>query len=126
MVGGRDRGGRLLVQTRRPGHEVVEWVLHADPTGVMRAEAARRRQLAYPPFGAVAEVSGESDAVHATLTPLAASDAVQVLGPTTHGTGIGALVFAPDPDTLADVLGPAARAGRAAGRLRVAVDPPRV
>lgn len=126
VVGARARGGRLLVQTRRPDHEVVEWLLHADPTGIMAAEAARREQLRYPPFGAVAELSGEPDAVRAALAPLTGSASVEVIGPTAHGTGIEALVFAPDPDLLADTLGPAARAGRAAGRLRVAVDPPRV
>lgn len=126
VVGARERGGRLLIQTRHPDHEVVEWALHGDPTGVMVVEAARREQLAYPPFGAVAEISGEADAVHAALARLAVPGPVAVIGPTAHGTGLGALVFAPDPDALADALGPAARAGREVGRLRVAVDPPRV
>lgn len=124
LVGPRARGGRLVLQTRSPEHAVLAWSRTGNPEAVMDAEAARRRTLSFPPFGAVAEVSGEADAVRAALDALPPT--VTVLGPTASGTGLHALVQAADADALADALEPAARAGRAAGRLRVAVDPPRV
>ena len=80
--------------------------------------------LEFPPFGAVAEVSGEPDAVRAALAALPAG--IRVLGPSERGTGIAALTVAADADALADALAVAAPAGRAEGRVRIAVDPPRV
>lgn len=123
-VGARDRGGRMLLQTHAPHHPVVRFALDGDPAPVLDAEIARRRVLEFPPFGAVAEVSGEPDAVHAALAAL--PPAVRVLGPSERGTGLAALTVAPDADALADALALAAPAGRAEGRVRIAVDPPRV
>lgn len=124
VVGARGRGGRLVLQTRSPEHAVLEWARSGDPQAVMDAETARRRILGFPPFGAVAELSGASEAVEAALAQLPTG--VRVLGPTSRATGLTALLLASGPDALADALAPAATAGRAAGRLRVAVDPPRV
>ena len=42
LVGGRAGGGRLLLQTRLPDHEVVQAALLADPARVAAAEADRR------------------------------------------------------------------------------------
>ena len=77
---------------------------------VMAAEEARRRVLGYPPFGAVAEVSGEPDAVRAALArcrPRCARD-----GAVEQGSGLAALRVAADADALADAL---EIAGRPAG-----------
>src|SRR5690606_29239738 len=60
LVGGRAGGGRLVLQTRLPHHEVVQAALLADPGRVAAAEADRRRELAYPPATAMAVVSGPS------------------------------------------------------------------
>ena len=46
LVGGRAGGGRLLLQTRLPDHEVVQAALLADPVRVAAVEAARRAELA--------------------------------------------------------------------------------
>ena len=124
LVGARERGGRLLVQTRAPEHPIVRFALDGDPAALLAVEVERRRVLGFPPFGAVAEVSGEPDAVRATLGAL--PDTVRVLGPSARGTGLAALTSTRDPDTLADALAVAAPIGRAEGRVRIAVDPPRV
>lgn len=122
-VGNRDRGGRLLIQTRSPDHDVIRWAVTADPTALMAAEVRRRTLLGFPPSGAVAELSGEAAAVEQAV--LALRRDFRVLGPSEQGTGSRALVFAATPDALADALAHAQPLGRAAGRLRVAVDPPR-
>ena len=58
-------GGRLLVQTRLPDHEVVRRRSRSAPMLVAEAERARRRALGFPPFGGLAELSGAADAVAA-------------------------------------------------------------
>ena len=123
-AGARSRGGRLLLQTRTPEHDVVEFARSANPEALMRAERERRELLNFPPAGAVAELVGESAAVEQAV--LALRRDFQVLGPSEQGTGSSALVFAANSDALADALAVAQPLGRAAGRLRVAVDPPRV
>ena len=117
-------GGRLLLQTRTPAHDVVEFARSANPEPLMRAERERRELLSFPPAGAVAELVGETGAVEQAV--LALRRDFRVLGPSEQGTGSSALVFASNPEVLADALAVAQPLGRAAGRLRVAVDPPRV
>ncbi len=117
------------MQTRLPDHEVVRALVDAHPGLVADAEVARRRALGYPPFGALAELSGDGAALDVAVRELSAPDltaaGVQVLGPVAAVKGSRALVQAPGSDVLAAAL---ARAGvaRTAGRIRVAVDPPRV
>ncbi|GIU87898.1 MAG: hypothetical protein KatS3mg009_2413 [Acidimicrobiia bacterium] len=111
----------LLLQTRAPDHEVVRAVAHGDPATVAAAELERRRALGYPPFGALAELTGDDAALAAAAGALRAAG-VRVLGP---GDG-RALALAAGADALAGALAAAVRAARPAGRLRVAVDPPRV
>jgi primosomal protein N' (replication factor Y) len=120
-VGGRgaDGSGQLLLQTRLPEHPVVRAVVAGDPTRFTEAEAARREALRYPPYGALAVVSGaasEGWAATAVAAPLPMG--VEVLGPADGRW----LVRAPDPTTLADWL---ATVERPAGRLRIEVDPSR-
>lgn len=125
-VGPRAGGGRLLVQTRLPDHEVVEAARRADPTVVAAAERPRRAELGYPPFGALAEIRGEAAAVRVLVDGLAELDGITAFGPTSAGAGLQALVHASDAPVLCDALALVAPAARAEGRLRVAVDPPRV
>lgn len=124
LLGPRRGDGRLLVQTRIPHHDAIAVARTGDPIPLLEAETARRRELGYPPFGGLAEISGVAEAVHATLELLAPD--VTVLGPTDAPTGLRALLRAPSIEVLADSLADAAPAGRAEGRLRIAVDPPRV
>ena len=117
VVRGKAGGGRLVVQTHVPRHEVVQAALNADPSRVASAERDRRTQLRFPPVTAMAEVSGA--AAEAFVGALGGSLGVEILGPADGRW----LVRAPDHRTLCDVL---AATPRPPGRLRVAVDPPRV
>jgi primosomal protein N' (replication factor Y) len=117
VVGPRSGGGRLLLQTRLPDHEVVAAALHADPARVAEAEAPRRAALRFPPAAAVAAVSGA--AAEAFVEPLRGVLGLEVLGPADGRW----LVRAPDAGTLCDAL---AASPRPPGRLRVAVDPLRL
>ena len=102
------------MQTRVPGHEVIDAALHADPSRLAVVEAARRAALRFPPETAVAAVSGK--AAPAFVAALAAGAGVDVLGPANDRW----LVRAPDHTTLCDTL---AATPRPAGRLRIEVDP---
>lgn len=125
LVGGRSGDGRLLVQTRLPDHPVVVAALRGDPTVAVDAERGPRQALGYPPFGALALVSGSGPAVAAACSALSDATGIEVLGPNPHGAGSRALVRAPAVEALCDGLVPARRAGRARGRLRIEVDPRR-
>jgi primosomal protein N' (replication factor Y) (superfamily II helicase) len=117
VVGDKTGGGRLVIQTHVPRHEVVQAALNADPSRVAWAELDRRTQLRFPPVTAMAEVSGA--AADAFVGALGACLGVEILGPSDGRW----LVRAPDHHTLCDAL---AATPRPSGRLRVAVDPPRV
>jgi primosomal protein N' (replication factor Y) len=117
LVGGRAGGGRLLLQTRQPQHEVVQAAVMADPGRVAAAEADRRRELAYPPATAMAVVSGPSAA--AWIDALGRPSGVEVLGPADGRW----LLRAPDHDTLCAAM---ADVTRPPGRVRVEVDPLRL
>jgi primosomal protein N' (replication factor Y) len=124
------RDARVLVQTRMPEHEVLRAARDADPAIVADAELDRRRLLALPPFAALAELSGSVTTLDVALDGLRALDrraaGVSVTGPLGGPDDARALVRAPDPDALADALAAALPAARSTGRVRVAVDPPRV
>lgn len=119
LVGGRGAGGQLLVQTRRPDHEVVLAALNGDPTPVTEAERARREELGFPPFRALAEVGGPAGPDFAERLRAVAPPELLVLGPV---DGLFR-VSAPDHAVLCDTL---AGVERPPGRLRLAVDPPRI
>ncbi len=114
VVGTHAGGGRVLVQTRVPTHEVLVAATRADPDLVTAAELPVRRQLGLPPFGALALLRGPAAAAYAEgLTEVACLEV----------SGIEAdrfLVRAENSTVLADGL---AAVPRPAGRLRVEVDP---
>ena len=117
-------GGRLLVQTRLPEHEVVAAARTGRPLLVVDVETPRRRALGFPPFGGLAEVRGAPEAVVAACSAVAEAGAT-VLGPDAQGTR--ALLRAPSFEALCDALAtPGVEAARGKGRLRVDVDPRRV
>lgn len=107
----------MLLQTSVPDHEVVRAAVLGDPARVAAAEEARRAELRFPPFAAMAEVSGASASafVEALDRPLG----LEVLGPVDDRW----LLRAPDHRILCDALGATPRPG---GRLRVEVDPVRI
>ena len=111
-VGAASRGGRVLVQTHLPDHEVVSAIGSCDLRDVVRGELASRAALGLPPFGALAAVEGPgADEFVANLDLVAAR------------TAKGHLVRADDWLTLGSALAAAPRTRGSA--VRVAVDPPR-
>jgi primosomal protein N' (replication factor Y) len=117
LVGGRAGGGRLLVQTRLPHHEVLDAVLHADPGRLVPGELERRRALGFPPATALAVVDGAEAGT--TVDELRTQPAVSVTGPSAGRW----LVRAPTWEALADAL---AAVSRPPGKVRVEVDPRRL
>lgn len=117
IVGRRGEGGRVVVQTRVPHHDVIQAALTADPARFSRAERARRQELHAPPDVAYCEVSGAAGADY--VERLGSPPGIDVLGPIDGHW----LLRAPDHPTLCDAL---AAVERPPGRLRIAVDPPRV
>ncbi len=119
LVGGRSDGGRLLLQTRTPEHEVVRAALEGDPQLVADAERARRAALGFPPYCALAEIGDQAGAAFVDALRRSAPPELQVLGPVDSSWQ----VRAPDHATLCGAL---AATDRPAGRLRLSVDPLRV
>jgi primosomal protein N' (replication factor Y) (superfamily II helicase) len=117
LLGPRRRGGRLLIQTFMPRHDVIQAALLADPTRPLAAESERRELLGLPPVASLAEVSGPgSDDVADQLRRL---DGIEV-----GGRDGRYLVTAPSWEQLGQALNAAERPK--GSRVRVAVDPPRV
>jgi primosomal protein N' (replication factor Y) len=114
VVGGREGGGRILVQTRQPDHVALSAAEHADPSRLSDGERDLRAGLGLPPFAALASVGGP--AAEELITGLSNVDGLSVsfLDDTKW------LVKAPDHGTLCDGL---ASVPRPAGRVRVEVDP---
>jgi len=124
-VGARSpSGGVVLVQTRLPDHPVVRAARDGDPGPLLEADLARRRALRYPPFGGLAELSGESPAVDAACAELRRHlSSVTIFGP----TGGRALLRSPSTEDLCDTLAAVDLVpARSLGRLRVDVGPRRV
>lgn len=112
LVGARRGGGRVIVQTFVPHHEVLQAAVFADPARVGEGELARRRLLGLPPFRALAAVEGADALEFAAATGLEYAS-----------TAKGALVRADDWTTMGAAL--AATPRPKGSRLRVEVDPPR-
>jgi primosomal protein N' (replication factor Y) len=114
LLGPRNQGGRLLVQTRLPEHPVLDAVLHADPGRLARPSLEMRRALRQPPAVAWATVSGP--AAPAFIDRLGSPLGVEVSGP---ADGMWRL----SSDDREQLLAALASVERPGGRLRVAVDP---
>jgi primosomal protein N' len=107
-------GGRILVQTRLPGHAALAAAVHADPSRLTDDERELRLALGLPPFSALATVGGQ--AAEELVTGLRSVDGLSVSSLAEEKW----LVKASDHPTLCDGL---ASVPRPAGRVRVEVDP---
>lgn len=91
-------GGPVVVRTSLPDHEVVRSAQAGDP-GILAAEELRRRAvLRFPPYSALATITGPPEALAEAVADLPASLE-------RWGTEGGTVVRAPDATTLADALG---------------------
>jgi primosomal protein N' (replication factor Y) len=114
------RAGRIapevLVQTFAPDHELIHAIVDGDPSALLDGERARRELLRFPPFGALALISGPgADDLVAQLP-----GEIQV-----GGDGVDRhLVRANDWTTLGLALNAATRP--AGSRIRIEVDPARI
>ena len=117
VVGGRTVGGRLLIQTFLPKHEVIDAVRHSDPGRLVTKELARRTALGFPPVAALAVLSGGGAHELAALLP---GDQVQ-----TARTLDGRVMLRSSSwDLLGAALSTTPRPKGA--RIRIEIDPPRV
>jgi primosomal protein N' (replication factor Y) (superfamily II helicase) len=122
LVGGRKRGGRVIVQATATDHEVLDAAVHADPTRLLELEQARRKELNWPPFTSIARISGAgADPFVKPLIDGESGADLQVLGPDDRGHY---LVKAPPTAQLGLELSRLPRPARL--RLRIEVDPPRL
>lgn len=110
LVGPRGGGGRVLVQTHVPHHELLQAVVLADPARLVDGELARRRLFGLPPFGALAAVDGSGAAEFAAATGLEVASSTK-----------GVLLRARSWHELTAALEAAPRPK--GSRLRVEVDP---
>ncbi|MGD9702166.1 MAG: hypothetical protein AB7Q42_06320 [Acidimicrobiia bacterium] len=117
LVGPRADGGRIIVQTRLAHHDVLGAALFADPGRLVESERSRRRSLGFPPFAAIASLSGSGTEQYAAS--LRGVPELAVLGGDER-----VLVRAADWATLADGLASVVRP--VGSRVRVEVDPPRI
>lgn len=117
LLGTRDNGGRLVLQTRQPDHEVVRAVTLGDPAIVAVAERDRRKSAAIAPYGAQVLVTGAG--AQEFIKAFGQPAGVRVLGP----TGDRWLLQADDHESILDAL---RVTPRPESRLRIEVDPLRV
>ena len=117
LTGGRSRGGRIVVQTRQPDHEVITSARKGDPAIVAIAERNRRQALALPPYGAQVALSGAG--ATELVDAFGTVDGVQLRGPVEERWLIRAARLEPVLDRLAEIPRPAAR-------VRIEVDPLRI
>ncbi len=111
LVGSRREGrGLVLIQTRRGDDPVLDALVRADFDDLVDEDRATARLLALPPYGAVAEVTGEGAAEF--VAGLAGSP--WRVSPTPEGF----VVRGPNPEELGRALRVLARP---AARVRVAV-----
>lgn len=114
LVGPRSGGGRILVQTRQPDHPAIEAARTAAPDLLSRHDRDLRRQLGFPPFGALAEISRAA-------APAFVGRLGRPLGLEVSELGENRWVArAADRDHLLNAL---AAVERPPGRLRLAIDP---
>ena len=79
MVGRREDGGRVLIQTRIPQHPVLEAARTADPGSLARTELGMRRELQQPPETNWAIVSGA--AAPEFIRRMGTPNELEILGP---------------------------------------------
>jgi primosomal protein N' (replication factor Y) len=98
-AGRAERPGRVLIQTFRPDHPVLEAVRRHDGASFVERELEWRRRTGYPPFGFIVLV--RCDGPDAARTHAYASSLADIARTAAPGVG----VFGPVPATLARIAG---------------------
>jgi primosomal protein N' (replication factor Y) len=117
LVGPRDRGGRVVLQTSMPDHEVVRAAVAGDPSIVSVAELARRQMLGLPPASAIAIIEGDGADVYV-------GELAKVSGMSTAAHREKWMVRAASHEVLTQACANAARPANS--KIRIEVDPPRI
>ena len=117
LVGPRDRGGRVVLQTSMPDHEVVRAAVAGDPSIVSVAEMARRQMLGLPPASAIAIIEGDGADVYV-------GELAKVSGMSTAAHRDKWMVRAANHEILTQACANAARPANS--KIRIEVDPPRI
>ena len=114
LVGPRENGGRILIQTRVPQHPVLQAVINADPGSVARTELEMRKQLRQPPEAHWAVISGASAAEF--VERLGNPDGLEVM----NANNKRWRVRSDDRELMLEIL---SNVERPAGRLRIEINP---
>ena len=114
LVGKKENGGKLIVQTRQPDHEVLRAAIEGDPDLLSSSELQRRKLLNLPPFTALAKISGPSAPIF--MKALGKPKEAEIMGPK-NGSW---LIKTSRSEELARIL---SQVERPSGRLRIEVDP---
>ncbi len=86
-AGPRSGGGRVLAQTRHPGHPALQALIRWDPEAFLRSEAAARTEAGFPPNHPVFRIEGSG-----SLPDGLREAAPETLLATAAGTGTVCLV----------------------------------
>ena len=117
LVGIRERGGRIILQTSLPDNDVVLAAVAGDPGILSQAELARREMLGFPPVSALAVIEGEGGGAFATS--LSAMGGITVVAHREKW-----LVRASSHDVLTHAFINTERPAHS--KIRIEVDPPRI
>ena len=114
LLGRSTTNGRLMIGTRLVDHVVIRSIRESSPEILSDYDRSLRRRLRFPPFGALAEISG--DAAPEFVRRLGSPEGIAVSRLEKDGKWI---VRAPNSEALSDLLN---GVERPKGRLRVGVD----
>ena len=114
---------RIFLESAQPAHPAVVALTKWDPDVLYRAEAARRRELGYPPFAALARIDVPADRAIEVARDVAAAG-LEALGPVEKEGRTVVVARARRREDLLRALEPLASRWRAADEpMRVDVDP---
>ncbi|MEO5974096.1 MAG: hypothetical protein ABIQ38_02680 [Ilumatobacteraceae bacterium] len=114
----RTEGGRLLMQTHSPRHELFQTLATLDFDTLLAHESERRRALSMPPFGSLARITG------AGTSTFAADLASHLLVNVANLGENDVIVRAVSANDLISTLHGTPRPK--GSRLKIQIDPPRV